>query len=172
MSGSDAYAQVVFGGFAALAVVPALFILIGRDIVRQAFWLLASLLGFAGLYLSLGADFLGFTQVIVYIGGILILFLFGVMLTKRVDLPLKAERGWARAVPGAAAGILAAALLLHIVLRTPWKESERTVDATVASIGLKVMGPFILPFEVVSVLLLVALVGATFIARRKGGTAA
>ena len=171
MSGSTTFAEIIFWLFAACAVVPGVMILLGREIVRQAFWLLLSLVGFAGLYLSLGADFLGFTQVIVYIGGILILFLFGVMLTRKGDLPLRPERGWARAVPGVIAGLLALGGVLLMVLAAPWKEAPRAAEATVAAIGGKVMGTYVLPFEAVSILLLVALVGATYIARRKGGDA-
>ncbi len=171
MEGSATYAQVMFWVFAAVAVIPGLMILMGRNIVRQAFWLLASLSGFAGLYLTLGADFLGFTQVIVYMGGILVLFLFGVMLTRKSDVPIKGEEGWNRVVPGIFAGLLAMGILLYLFLSAPWIEpdSVRSVDRTVDTIGGKVMSTFILPFEVVSLLLLVALVGATFIARRKGG---
>ena len=169
MTGSSAFAQVIFWLFAATAVAGGLMILIGRDIVRQAFWLLASLAGFAGLYLTLEADFLGFTQVIVYIGGILVLFLFGVMLTRKGDVPIVPERGWSRALPGALAGLIVLALLGSVILTTPWKEQPRSVGATVETIGAKVMSTFILPFEAVSLLLLVALVGATYIARRKGG---
>ena len=169
MKGSSGFAEVVFWVFAAIAVVPGLAILIGRDIVRQAFWLLASLSGFAGLYLWLGADFLGFTQVIVYIGGILILFLFGVMLTQRGDVPLREEPGWDRVFPGVLVGAFTTAILLYVALATPWKQAPREVDETVETIGGKVMSTFILPFEVVSVLLLVALVGATYLGRRRGG---
>ncbi len=167
--GSDVYSELMFGLFAVVAVIPCLFILFGQDIVRQAFWLLFSLSGFAGLYFCLGADFLGFTQVIVYIGGILILFLFGVMLTHRADVAIKAEAGMSNVGAGVAAGTLATALLLYTIWTTPWKENPRVLKETVTSIGEKVMSTFILPFEVVSVLLLVALVGATYIARRKGG---
>jgi NADH-quinone oxidoreductase subunit J len=171
VKGGNVYGLVVFWIFAATAVGPALALLLTRDIVRQAFWLLLSLSGFAGLYLCLGADFLGFTQVIVYIGGILVLFLFGVMLTHKGDVPLKEESGWSLVLPGTAVGAFTMGLLLYTVLKTPWREEARAVDQTVESIGARVMSTFILPFEVVSVLLLVALVGATYIARRKGGAA-
>jgi len=161
--------EFLFWVFAAVAVIPGVAILIARDIVRQAFWLLASLSGFAGLYLWLGADFLGFTQVIVYIGGILILFLFGVMLTQKADVPLKEEPGWDRVFPGVLAGAFTTAILLYVALATPWNLTPRAADDTVEAIGGKVMSTFILPFEVVSVLLLVALVGATYIGRRRAG---
>src|SRR5687767_11767046 len=74
--------------FAALAVVPSIMIVLARDVVRAAFLLLGSLAGVAGLYGMLGADFVCFTQVVVYIGGILILLLFGVMLTNREPILL------------------------------------------------------------------------------------
>lgn len=172
MFGSEAYSQLVFWVFAAMAALPGLGILLAKDIVRQAFWLLLSLVGFAGLYLHLGADFLGFTQVIVYVGGILILFLFGVMLTQRGDVPLKAIKGWGLIVPGVIAGVATGALLLHLVFNTPDWQGERTAGevstASTAEIGREVMSNYILPFEVVSLVLLVALVGATFVARSPG----
>ncbi len=170
MAGSEVYSQILFWIFAVTAVAPALGILLARDIVRQAFWLLASLAGFAGLYLHLGADFLGFTQVVVYIGGILILFLFGVMLTQRVDVPLKAVKGWGLIIPGVIVGLASAAVLIVLALETPGWQGQRTGGPvstySVAEIGREVMSNFILPFEVISLVLLVALVGATFIARR------
>ena len=172
MFGFETYSQITFWLFAVIAVSPGLGILLARDIVRQAFWLLLSLAGFAGLYLHLGADFLGFTQIVVYIGGILILFLFGVMLTQRSDVPLKAVRGWGLIIPGVTVGLLSAALLLHVVFRTPWEKAELPGDPSdvstysVVAIGKEVMSNYILPFEVISLVLLVALVGATFVARR------
>jgi NADH-quinone oxidoreductase subunit J len=171
MFGSGAYHQLLFWTFAVLAVAPGLGILISKDIVRQAFWLLASLSGFAGLYLHLGADFLGFTQVVVYIGGILILFLFGVMLTQRADVPLKEVRGWGLILPGLIAGALSAAGLLAVILKTPeWREARQpgpTSTTATAEIGKEVLSSYLLPFEVISVVLLVAMVGATYIARRR-----
>jgi NADH-quinone oxidoreductase subunit J len=172
MSGEGVYNAALFWLFAAMAVVPGLGILLARDIVRQAFWLLVSLVGFAGLYLNLGADFLGFTQVLVYIGGILILFLFGVMLTHRMDIPLKEIRGWGLVIPGLIAGALTSGVLLYVGLRTDWKTGVEPAAPTVEAVGGRVMSVYILPFEVISLVLLVALIGATYIARRrteKGG---
>lgn len=166
MTGSELYSQLMFWLFAVIAVAPGVGILLQRDIVRQAFWLLLSLAGFAGLYLHLGADFLGFTQVVVYIGGILILFLFGVMLTHKLDVPLKVIRPWSLVVPGLVAGALAAGSLLYMVFRTEWKTVDTPAAPTVSAVGETVMSTYILPFEVVSVVLLVALIGATYIARR------
>ncbi|MBI4585592.1 MAG: NADH-quinone oxidoreductase subunit J [Planctomycetes bacterium] len=158
---------MMFWLFAVMAVAPGFGILLAKDIVRQAFWLLLSLVGFAGLYLHLGADFLGFIQVLVYIGGILILFLFGVMLTYRMDVPLKEVKGWGLVFPGIIAGILTASALLYVASRTPWNAAAKATAPTVSAVGSRVMSTFILPFEVISMVLLVALIGATYIARRK-----
>ena len=157
----------MFWVFAATAVLPAFLILLSRSIVRMAFLLLTSLAGFAGLYLHLSAAFLGFTQVMVYIGGILILFLFGVMLTQRSDIPMREKVGPALAVPGFLAGLLLMVALLFIAIENPWKTHAPApvTEADTPVIGVKLLSTYILPFEAVSILLLAAMVGATYIAR-------
>jgi NADH-quinone oxidoreductase subunit J len=170
-----AFGDVVFWLFAAIAVLPAFLILISRSIVRMAFLLLFSLAGFAGLYLQLGAGFVGFTQVMVYIGGILILFLFGVMLTQRSDIPVRPKAGPALVIPGLLAGASALAALVFIAAQCPWKPAAPLTAPPADSsrqIGLELLSTYVLPFEAVSILLLVAMVGATYIARVQapGGT--
>ena len=187
------FSDIIFYVFAVIAVLPALAILFVQGIVRMAFLLLFSLAGFAGLYLQLGAGFLGFTQVVVYIGGILILFLFGVMLTARIDLPVRERIGPALLVPGIFAGLMVLGGVLFLALGTPWLEKTPAAHPVAASpaahtappsglppppreprrdpettrIGVKLLGSYVLPFEAVSVLLLVAMVGATYIARSR-----
>ena len=158
-----------FWSFAALAIVPGVFILLSRNIIRAAFWLLAALLGFAGLYLIIGADFLAFTQILVYVGGILVLILFGVMLTHKDPLFLRRSKQTGTWLPGALAGGLILAGTLTVALGTGWKVNEAAPEPgpTTALIGDLLMTKFILPFEVVSVLLLAALVGAAYVARGK-----
>jgi NADH:ubiquinone oxidoreductase subunit 6 (subunit J) len=183
-----------FWNLAVVCVGSGLMILVSRDIVHMAFWLLACLAGVAGFYLLLGADFLGFTQVLVYIGGILILFLFGVMLTHRADVPIKPQVSWRVLVPGVLAGIGVTVLLVFVAAGNNWKELDQSEVATVGSVtqlskyydtnpaaalarpgaestsfglGVRFMSTYILPFEVVSILLLVAMVGATYVARGK-----
>ncbi len=167
MPGSEFYGNLMFWIFAIMAVAPGLGILLCKDIVRQAFWLLLSLAGFAGLYFTLEADFLGFTQVVVYIGGILILFLFGVMLTHRMDIPLKDVKGFNLVLPGIIAAGAFLASIFHLIYHTQFKtDGAQETPTTIKEIGEMVMSEYLLPFEVVSVVLLVALVGATYIARR------
>lgn len=163
------FSDTLFWTFGVIAVGSAAMVLLTRGIVHMAFWLLASLAGFAGLYLHLGADFLGFVQVMVYIGGILILILFGVMLTHRADVAVRPEASWKFLLPGAIAGLAVVSFLVYLVAttwaRTPAKEGG--LEPTSGEVGEKFMSQFILPFEVVSVLLLVAMIGATYIARSR-----
>jgi NADH-quinone oxidoreductase subunit J len=177
------FSDGIFWFFAAMAVGPALALLFTRSIVRMAFLLLFSLAGFAGLYLQLGAGFVGFTQVLVYIGGILILFLFGVMLTARIDVPARPSPSLHSIVPGVLAGLVVMGCLLFSAVGNPWAIRQATEQEQVAAaapdsprIGLKLLSSYVLPFEAVSILLLAAMVGATYIARsrpfaRKSGAA-
>ena len=179
------FSDGAFWAFAAIAVLPAVLILISTSIVRMAFLLLTSLAGFAGLYLQLGAGFLGFTQVVVYIGGILILFLFGLMLTAKADVPVRQQVSARVLVPGVLAGLACLAALVGLSAGTPWKTRPPAAAVTAAApaaadpladdtaqIGLKVLSTYVLPFEAVSILLLVAMVGATYIARAQAPGAA
>lgn len=164
------FSDGAFWAFAAMAVLPAIAILLARGIVRMAFLLLFSLAGFAGLYLQLGAGFLGFTQVLVYIGGILILFLFGVMLTARMDVPVREKAGRGMVLPGVIAGLLFLGTLLFVAAGNPWsiRPAPAGPSHETPEMGLKLLSTYVLPFEAVSILLLVAMVGATYIARSKG----
>ncbi|MBI3843504.1 MAG: NADH-quinone oxidoreductase subunit J [Planctomycetes bacterium] len=161
------YTPLLFVLFGLVAVLPGIAILFTRDIVRAAFWLLASFSGFAGLYLLLHADFLSFTQVIVYIGGILILLLFGVMLTHRDPALAKRPRLIGLLGSGIAVGLLVLGALLHVVFNTTWTTNEQSFTTTTSDIGILLLTQYLLPFEISSILLLVALVGAAYIARRK-----
>lgn len=159
--------------FAALTIVPSIMIVLAKDVVRAAFLLLGSLAGVAGLYGMLGADFVCFTQVVVYIGGILILLLFGVMLTNRDPILLHRAPTHTLVLPGLFAGVVFLLALLYVTFNVNWNTGTFGLGngkPTSADLGDLLMTDFMLPFEVVSVLLLVALVGAAAIARRRGDT--
>jgi NADH:ubiquinone oxidoreductase subunit 6 (subunit J) len=161
---------IVFWGLAALTLLSGVVILVARDIVRVAFGLLGALGGVAGLYVMLGADFLGFTQVLVYIGGIMVLILFGIMMTHRDPVMLK--RGDTSRV-GVLAGVLVAAAsaigLIVLIRKTTWFVAPQTAEMrpTTAAVGDALMTEYVLPFELISVLLIVVLCGSAYIARRK-----
>lgn len=158
----------VFYIFATVIVVSALAILFSRDIVRCAVWLLGTLGGVAGLYLLLAANFVAVVQLIVYAGGVLVLLVFGVMLTARTPLaPLVAKRReWLLA--GAVASMLFGGMALAL-RRAAWPDLPGVESAspvsTIDAIGRELLTTYLLPFELTSVLLLAALIGAAYLAR-------
>ena len=165
-------AQLVFYIFALFTVGSAILVVTVRNIVHAAFSLMVTLFSVAGLYVFLQADFLAATQVIVYVGGILVLILFGVMMTSgRLDMKLKMERGqlfW-----GGVVTLILFSLLLSVVTQTPqWQNVDEgaSLEPTTRKIGeLILQGEFLLPFEIASILLLVALIGAALISRKEVG---
>ncbi len=158
----------IFYVFAVIALASAAYVVLARNIVRAAFALLFTLMSVAAFYALLLADFLAVTQLLVYVGGILVLLLFGVMLTNRqisVDIRTGVMQMWpAVFIAAAIAGTLAG-----IVLSTDWPTLSSLAEGTATApvIGGKFLSSYLLPFEVASVILLVALVGAALIARRE-----
>jgi NADH-quinone oxidoreductase subunit J len=162
-----AIGDVVFYVLALVTVGSAAVVVLARSLIYSAFSLLFTFFGVAGLYVLLGADFLAATQLLIYVGGILVLLLFGVMLTHKLyDLDLKSEV--TQFGPGAivAAGLFV--VLAATARRTEWMTATpRPPAPTTEAIGEAFLGPFLLPFEAASILLLVALIGAAMIVRRK-----
>ena len=158
---------VVFYVFGAITVLSAALVVLARSLIYSAFALLFTFFGVAGLYVLLGADFLAATQLLIYVGGILVLLLFGVMLTHKLyDLDLRSE------VTQFLAGIIVASalfvFLVVVAMRTQWATGPgRLPSVTTAEVGRLFMGQYLLPFEAASILLLVALMGAAMIVRRK-----
>ena len=158
---------VVFYLFAAITVGSAAVVVLARSLIYSAFALLFTFFGVAGLYVLLGADFLATTQLLVYVGGILVLLLFGVMLTHKLyDLDLKSEV--TQFLPGALVSATLLAVLAVTAWRTDWAVGPgRAPAATTREIGKLFMSRWLLPFEAASILLLIALVGAAMIVRRR-----
>lgn len=169
--------------FAAAACLSAVAVVLTQNIVRMAFWLLISLGATAGLFFLLGATFVGATQLLVYVGGTLVLLIFGVMLTARgpfISIKTSAGEWVLAAIVGSS---LLAALLLCIGnpnLWSPAAESAPRVSATqiglsfvsvrtdaLGTVGEQTATGYLLPFELASVHLLVVLIGAAYLARAK-----
>ena len=161
------YEALLFWVLALSCVASSLMVLFTKRIVHCAFWLLGCFACFAGFYLMLGADFIAFTQVMVYIGGILILLLFGVMLTDTSPILVVKGRREAFLPFGIVSGLIVLGGTLYVFLTTRWFADMQPLEPTTEGIGEALMTRFLLPFEVASVLLLVALVGAAYLARRK-----
>lgn len=165
---------LVFYALAGLSIVSAVLAATAPKVVHAAFGLMAAFFGVAGLYALLGSDFLALTQVVVYVGGILILLVFGVLLTGRAKSALGMERR-TRTMPAAFAGGTLLFGLLFAIFRTDFHDGGRTLATlpdpvpTTAALGRAFLDPdqYLLPFEFVSLFLLTALVGAAFLVRRR-----
>jgi len=158
---------IAFYFFAAMTVLSAAVVVFARNIIHSAFALLFTFFGVAALYVFLGADFLAATQMVIYVGGILVLLIFGVMLTHKLyDMKLKSEtyQFW----PGLALVTIVFLTLVYVMMRTTWhSRGTRALNPTTAGIGELFMKDYILPFELASIFLLIALIGAAMIVRRK-----
>ena len=161
---------IVFYALAALAVLSAIAAATAPKIVHAGFGLMATFFGVAGLYAMLGADFVAFSQIIIYVGGILVLIVFGILLTGRTLATMGLEQP-----PRVTFALLAGGALFlgltYAIRSTDWNAAAEPVDPepTTAAVGRAFLDPeqYLVPFEVASVMLLAALVGAAYLARRR-----
>lgn len=158
--------DLAFFMFAGLAVVGALGCALSTNIVYASFALLGSLFGVAALFAWLSADYLAITQLIVYVGGVLVLFLFAVMLTNKIR-DVEDSNPITNLQPGLIIGTALAGALLYVATQTPWKTQEGTAQETTALVGDALLSQYLLPFEMLSLLILAALIGAVMMARKE-----
>jgi NADH:ubiquinone oxidoreductase subunit 6 (subunit J) len=159
---------VVFYVFAGMMVVSSAAILLSNNIVRSATWLLGTLGSAAGLYLLLSANFLAAIQLIIYAGGILILIVFGVMLTAKNPF-VRFDVSRREVAIAVGVGLVLFVGLTTLLLAGQWPEiPDAKLSAEVRpvrDIGNLLLKDYLLPFELVSVLLLVVMIGAAYMAR-------
>mgnify|MGYP001592649951 CR=1 FL=1 len=141
-----------------------------KKILRAAVYLLFTLIATAGLYFMLNYNFLAAVQLTVYAGGIVVLIIFSILLTHQINLNLSKIRT-SKAIVAAGSALLGAVLVLLTLNKYQFTASnEPAMDASVNSIGRQMLsygdGGYILPFEVISVLLLAAMIGAIIIAKK------
>jgi len=166
-AGPVTLADLVFWLFAALSVGGAAGVALSRNILHTSLALLFSLMGVAGLYVFLSADFVAVAQVLIYIGGVLVLILFAVMLTNRIgEVNISnTSLGW---VGGALLAAVTTILVLAVALEVPWRvRPGRPLAVTTATMGNALLQRWLLPFELVSLILLATLIGAIVIARKE-----
>lgn len=173
--------QGIFIFLGIITVVSAWFVAISQNLVRSVFMFFVTLLSVAGLYVFALADFVAITQIVIYVGGVLVLMLFTFMLSSRETLG-KLERGkqgffTLKQLPAllVAAGFLI--VLVNAVIKMNPNQLEwikqatnntfQPNDNTITNIGINLMTAYLLPFEVISILLLMALVGAAHLARKE-----
>ena len=161
---------IIFYFFAVLIVASAMVVVFSKNIMYSAFALLFTFFGVAAIYVLLNADFLALTQIMIYIGGILVLIIFGVMLTTRitgVDIKSGLIGKMQLGITGIAVAILTITLgIMYSNVKWFMKTSEPLKD-TISPIGRMLLTDYLLAFEAASVLLLIAIIGAAMIARRK-----
>jgi NADH-quinone oxidoreductase subunit J len=158
---------VVFYLVAAITVVSAAIVAFSRNIIYSAFSLLGTFMGTAGLFVFLGADFVAAVQVLIYVGGILVLILFAVMLTHRITDVEITNRSVGRVPALIIIGVFFA-LLVQTIGETNWvRIKDLTYQPTTARIGELFLEEYLLPFELASLVLLAAMIGAVVLSRKE-----
>jgi NADH:ubiquinone oxidoreductase subunit 6 (subunit J) len=165
---TDWLTPAMFYLFAGTTAAAAIGVVACRNIVRSAVCLLFTLAGIAGLYFLLNAEFLAAVQLVVYTGGILTLIIFGVMLTSTSPFSRFEPKPGEVVVAISLAAIVLWALIL-VSVKTPFAQSTDSLNGSdsIALMGQLFLGDYVVPFELASVLLLVVMIGAAYLARGK-----
>jgi NADH-quinone oxidoreductase subunit J len=159
--------DVIFYLFAAITLFSAIFVVTTRNIIHSAFCLLFTFFGVAGIYVLLGADFIAVVQIMVYVGGILVLILFGVMLTNKIT-NVEIRTGTVQMLPASiGVGVFMGAVIAAMIW-TDWKSEPAQLPlSTMKDLGTILINQYVLIFELLGILLLIALIGSASIARRE-----
>jgi NADH-quinone oxidoreductase subunit J len=159
--------QFIFIILSVITLGAALAVVTSKNLFHSALFLVLSFVGVAGLYVLLEAGFLAAVQILVYVGAISILIIFAIMLTRRLMAKDLVQRNAQCGISGLVA-VLLFAVLAFVLLRVNWPVVDAAVSRdSISILGQELMSTYALPFEVASVLLLVALVGSIIIARER-----
>ena len=181
MLGQDTEASllvnIIFWVIAASSIIAALAVVVLRDLFRAALFLIVSFLGVAGMFVLLRAEFLAVVQVLVYVGAISVLIIFAILMTRDVEEGSPSNRF---RLPMAIFSVLFAAVAIYVAVSTNWNTLESAIAAgtitnrigevysnTIPWIGRLLLRDFVLAFEVASVVLLAALIGALALIRER-----
>jgi len=175
--------QLMFDVMSLMALASALFVAATNNLVRSIFMFFITLLALAGLYVLAMADFVAITQVVIYVGGILVLILFAFMLSGKENLDYIAKQQHKFISVGKLPALLLAGLFLVVLVNVainihadslPWiqksiayKNYIQPDAAMTENIGVNLMTRYLLPFEAISILLMVALIGAAHLSRKE-----
>jgi NADH-quinone oxidoreductase subunit J len=162
------WGDALFWLFAAVMIGSAFLVVTMRDIIRCGLAMIVCFGSLAGIYAIIGAPLLAAAQVIVYIGAISVLILFAIMLTQTKDAPSRLVFQ-TQAVPAAIAAIIIAVVIALAIGATDWGEAAKRVRLTAEAMSSVLFNSFVLPFEIVSVLLLAAVIGGVYLAKREPG---
>jgi NADH:ubiquinone oxidoreductase subunit 6 (subunit J) len=160
--------DILFLTFAGIMLVSGILVVTMKDIIRCGLAMIVCFGALAGLYVVVGAPLVAGAQILVYIGAISVLILFAIMLTQSKTGPARLIFQ-TQAVPAAIASVVLAIVLVLTVTATDWGALTVRVQNLTADVATALFNNYVLPFEVVSVLLLAAVIGGVFLAKREGG---
>ena len=160
--------DALFWMLAAVMIGAALLVVTMRDIIRCGLAMMVCFGSLAGIYALIGAPLIAAAQVIVYIGAISVLILFAIMLTQTKDAPARLVFQ-TQAVPAAFASMIIAIVIALAIGATDWGAATRRIRLATDALSELLFHDFVLPFEIVSVLLLAAVIGGVFLAKREPG---
>lgn len=159
---------IAFWVLAAITVGAAMAVVAVRNLIHAVVFLILSFVGVGGLYITLSADFVAVTQILIYAGAVSVLMLFAIVLTPRGD---RGNQETFLRLPALLLALLVAFTLAYVAIDTDWAISEREgFEETASVIGEALLDKYVLPFEIASVLLLTAMMGAIVLARPESGT--
>jgi NADH:ubiquinone oxidoreductase subunit 6 (subunit J) len=177
-------AQVLFYVMGFITIASALFVASTKNLVRSIFMFFITLFALAGLYVLALADFVAITQIVIYVGGILVLILFAFMLSGKEALNVLQKQNSKFVSLNKLFSLVLAILFLFVMLNVIWKTSADNLawikqsvglnneisvnDTGINNIGINLMTQYLLPFEAISILLMMALVGAAHLSRKVG----
>src|SRR4051794_37357353 len=162
------WGDALFWLFASVMIGSAVLVVTMKDIIRCGLAMIVCFGSLAGIYVILGAPLLAAAQVLVYIGAISVLVLFAIMLTQTKDAPTRLVFQ-TQAVPAAIAAVILAGIVALAASGTDWGATAVRLWTNTDQVATALFGAFVLPFEIVSVLLLAAVIGGVFLAKREPG---
>ena len=160
------WSDLLFVVFAAILLGSGLLVVTMRDIIRCGLAMIVCFGALAGIYVMLGAPLIAGAQVLIYIGAISVLILFAIMLTQTKAGPTRLVFQ-TQAVPAAIASIILAIVLALVVTATDWGAATQPIRTATTELARLLFNDFVLPFEVVSVILLAAVIGGIYLAKRE-----
>jgi NAD(P)H-quinone oxidoreductase subunit 6 len=161
------YADVLFYILAGFILTCAAFVAFSKNIIHSAFALLGVFAGVAGMYGLIVANFIMAVQLLVYVGGVLVIILFAIMLTRGIQ-DVRQSNPSTGLVTASLIGLAVAVMLITVAIGFPWKTTAvGETSSSIPLIGNALLDKYLIPFEVLSVLLLAALIGAVMLVRKE-----
>lgn len=175
--------QIIFYILALLAITSGIYVVTSQHLVRSVFMFFVTLLAVAGLYVFALADFIALTQIVIYVGGVLVLLLFVFMLSSKNSLEnldgLKREALSENRLPGTVICLAFLGIIIYTIFQVDFNNLNWIVlayqegnvksvsEENITNIGVNLMSKYLLPFELVSILLMMTLIGAAHLARKE-----